>query len=70
MAMEKPLPYGCIKEEDKVPSLSEFKKILDRITHNNNIGHLFTVDIKFHDINEKTLFLMNFTHRYFKKTKK
>ena len=54
--MTKPLLYGCIKKEDKVPSLTEFNKILDRITHNDNIGHLFTVDIKFHDINEKTLF--------------
>ena len=29
MAMTKPLPYGCIKKQDKVPTLTEFNKILD-----------------------------------------
>ena len=54
-AMTKPLPYGCIKKKDKFSSLTEFSKILDSISHEDNIGHLFTVDIKFHKINEKTL---------------
>ena len=54
-AMTKPLPYGCMKKEDKVPPLTEFNKILDCISHDDEIGHLFTVDIKFHNVNEKTL---------------
>ena len=54
-AMTQPLPYACIKKQDKVLSLTEFSKILDSISHEDNIGHLFTVDIKFHKINEKTL---------------
>ena len=45
-AMTKPLPYGCIKRQVKVPSLTEFDKILDRISHGNNISHLFIVYIK------------------------
>lgn len=55
-AMMKPLPYGCIKKQKHLPSLVEFKKNFDRISHDNNIRHLFIiVDIKFYDINHKTL---------------
>ena len=35
--------------------MSEFNKILNEIFHENDIGQLFTVDIKFGNINEKTL---------------
>ena len=31
------------------------KPLLERISHEDKIGHLFIVDIKFHDINPKTL---------------
>ena len=55
-AMMKPLPYGCIKKQKHPPSLVEFKKNFDRISHDNNIRHLFIIeDIKFYDINHKTL---------------
>ena len=54
-AMTKALPYGCIKRQEHPPSLVEFNKILDKISHEDNIGHLFIVDIKFHDKNPKTL---------------
>ena len=50
-AMTKPLPYGCIKKQKQIPSLLEFNAILDRDT----ISYLFIVDIKFDNINEKTL---------------
>ena len=70
MAMTKPLPCGCIKKEDIVPLLTEFNKILDHITHKDSIGHLFTIDIKFHDINEKTLFFNELYHPIFQKNKK
>ena len=43
------LPYGCIKKKYFPLSIAEFNKIID------TTGHLFAVDIKFHDINEKTL---------------
>ena len=54
-AMTKPLPYGCIKRKENPPTLMEFNQILDRISHKDKIGHLFTVDIKFHNKNLKTL---------------
>ena len=52
--MTKPLPYSCIKKV-KTPSLLEFKCILSSFSHENKIGHLFVVDIKFHDKNPKTI---------------
>ena len=70
MAMTKPLPYGCIKKQDKVPTLTEFNKILDSLSPDDNIGNLFTVDIKFHNINEKTLFLNELYPPIFEKNKK
>ena len=54
-AMTKTLQYGCIKWQEHPPSLVEFNKILDRICHEGKIGHLFIVDVKFHNINPKTL---------------
>ena len=66
--MTKPLPNGCIKKQN-VPSILEFNKILDRVSHEDNIGHLFIVDIKFHNINERLSFSMKFTHLYLKKIK-
>ena len=69
-AMAKPLPYGCVKKKDKVATLTEFKKILDSISHDDKIGHLFTVSIKFDQIYEKTL-LFNETYLpIFQKNKK
>ena len=52
-AMTKALPYGCIKRQENPPV--EFNKILHKISHKDNIGHLFIVNIKFHDENPKTL---------------
>ena len=54
-AVTKPLPHGCIKKQENVPSILEINKILDRVSHEDNIGHLFIVDFKFYNINEKTL---------------
>lgn len=55
-AMTKPLPYGCIKKQEKIPSLVVFNIILNNILHKDKIGHLFVVDIKFHEINEKLFY--------------
>ena len=70
MAMTKPLPYDCIKKQDKVPTLTEFNKILDSLSPDDNIEHLFTVDIRFHNIDEKTLFLDELYPPIFEKNKK
>ena len=53
--MMKPFPYECIKRQEHPPSLVEFNKIFDKISHEDKIGNLFIVDIKFHNINPKTL---------------
>ena len=37
IAMTKPLPYGCIKNQDKVPTLTEFNRIFDSISHDDKI---------------------------------
>ena len=56
---------------DKVPTMTEFNKILDSISLDDKTGHLFTVDINFHDVNEKTLLLFNEIYpSIFQKTKK
>ena len=54
MAMTKPLPFGCIKKASKLPTLLEFNLILKGLSHTDKIGHLFIVDIKFHNKKEKT----------------
>ena len=51
-AMTKPLPYDCIKKM-KTPVMLEFDRILDRLSNEDSIGHLFIVDIKFHNKNPK-----------------
>ena len=53
-AMTKPLPYGCIKKI-KTPTLLKFNRILDSISHEDTIGHLFIVDTKFHNKNPKAM---------------
>ena len=47
----------------------EFNKILDKISHEDNIGHLFIVDIKFHDKNSKTLLFTKIYTPFEKNTK-
>ena len=69
-AMTKRLPYGCIKKQEHVPSMTEFNKILDKISHDDNIGHLFIVDIKFHNVNPKTLLFNKIYPTIFEKNEK
>ena len=57
-------------KKDFPPSMAESNKILDSIWHEDNIGHLFAVDIKFHDINEKTLLFNGLYPPIFEKNKK
>ena len=55
--MTKPMSCGCIKKKENPLSLTEFNRILHGISHDDPIGHLFIVDIKFKNINPKTLLL-------------
>ena len=45
-SINKPLPYGCIKKQEHPPSLTEFNRILDKISHDENNGHLLIFDVK------------------------
>ena len=44
-AMTKPMPIGSIK--DKEPSWKEFNLLMEKVTLDGPIGHLFAVDIEF-----------------------
>ena len=57
------------KKAPKVPTLFEFNKILDSLSHEDKIGHLFINDIKFLDKNEKRCCLIKFTPLFLKKKK-
>ena len=46
-----------LKKKENPLSLTEFNRILHGISHDDPIGHLFIVDIKFKNINPKTLSL-------------
>ena len=54
-AMTKPLPCGYIKKMKKIPTFYVFHKILSNLYHEDKMGHLFIVDINFHDTNPKTM---------------
>ena len=70
LAMTKPLPYGCIKKKKHVPSLDELKELLKSVTLDGKLGHLFVVDIKFPDVNKKTLLFNDIYPPIFEKNKK
>ena len=57
------------KKAPKVTSLLEFNMILDRISHEDNVGHLFIVDIRFHNKNEKTMLFKETYTPIFEKSK-
>ena len=67
-AMTKPVPYGCIKKKE-TPSLLEFNRTLDSVSHEDNIGHLFVVDIRFHNRNPKTMLFNKIYAPFFEKNK-
>ena len=70
MAMTRPLPYGCIKRMRTVPSFEELEHLLKSVTLEDKIGHIFTVDIEFSDINPKTLLFNEIFPPVFEKSKK
>ena len=57
-AITKPLSYGCIKKKKHVPSLEELTELLKSVNLDDKLGHLFIVDIKFEDVNKRTLLLI------------
>ena len=55
-AMTKSLPTGSMKKQ-KTPSLKKFNLIVESLSAEDDISHLFVVDIKFNEkkANEKYL---------------
>ena len=70
MAMTKPLPYRCIKKKENPPIMTEFHRILNNLSHEDSVGHTFIVDIKFHNVNPKTMLFNELYLPMFKKDKK
>ena len=68
-AMTKPLPYGCIKRKLKPPPFHEFNKILNSISHEDKMGRLFLVDIKFNSRDPKHMLFNEIYPPVFKKNK-
>ena len=50
-AMTKSMPPGCIKQNNS-PSWLEFNLLLEKVSLEDRIGHLFVVDIEFDEKNE------------------
>ena len=69
-AMTKPLPYGCIKKKENVPTLEELATLFKSVTLEDKLGHLFVVDIKFADINKKALLFNEIYPPIFERHKK
>ena len=59
-----------LKKRDCPPTLAEFNKTINEISHEDSVGHLFIVDIKFSDINPKTLLFNEIYPPIFEKKKK
>ena len=68
-AMTKPLWYGCMEKQVKIPTIRKFNIILNNISHEEKVGHLFLVDIKFHEMNEKTILFNEYIYTAVWKTK-
>ena len=49
-AMTRPMPTGCIKQNTS-PSWLEFNLLLEKVSLEDSIGHLFIVDIEFDEKN-------------------
>lgn len=51
-----------MEKQVKIPTIREFNIILNNISHEEKVGHLFLVDIKFHEMNEKTVLFNEFIY--------
>ena len=65
----KPLPCGCIKEQQKIPSHREFNVILKTLSYTDKIEHLFLLAIKFRVENEKAMLYNEIYTPIFEKSK-
>ena len=70
-AMTKPLPTGCIKKYSYTPNYRELQLLLEGLSHTDEIGHLFIVDIEFNfnRVTEKELIFNEIYTPLFEKKK-
>ena len=70
-AMTKTITKGSIKKSKKLPSIREFDLLIQGISNEDKIGHLFVVDIKFDTKNasEKQFFFNEIYSLIFEKKK-
>ena len=59
-----------LKKIESLPTLEELAVLLENVTLEYKLGHLFVVDIKFADINKKTLLFNEIYPPIFEKNKK
>ena len=71
VAMTKPLPIGSIKKSEGVPSLRDFDVIVQSISDEDRISHLFIVDTEFDwkNVSQKQKFFNEIYTPIFKKKK-
>ena len=60
--MTKPLPTGCIKDNDDI-SWETFNFLLENVSFEDTIGHLYIVDIEFETKNATERELTKFIHQ-------
>ena len=70
MAMTRPLPYGCIKRKKNVFGIDELYELIKTVSLEDKIGHIFTLDLEFSDINPKTPLFKEIYPPIFEKNKK
>ena len=70
MAMTRPLPYGCIKRKKHILNFDELEQLLQNVSLEDKIGHFFTVNTEFTDVNPKTLLFNEIYPPIFEKKKK
>ena len=70
-AMTKPLPIGGIKKSKKILSMREFHLVIQGISDEDKMGHLFVVDIKFDTkyATKNNYFSTKFIHQFLRKIK-
>ena len=70
-AMTKPLQTDSIKRSKKTQTLGESNLIIEGISDEDKIGHLFIVDIEFNEKRrvKNIFFLMKSTHQYLEKSR-
>ena len=60
---------GVSKNQEKIPTLREFNIILNNISHEDKINHIFLVDITLYGMNEKTILFNELYTPLFEKQK-